>query len=74
MLLFLVTFIFGVSIKGSINWVYIGIFLFSPQRLPRYFCIFIAAYYKLVSDSVFEDHVDSVSHESRVDHNGSQKP
>ena len=68
MLLFLVTFIFGVSIKGSINWVYIGDFSFQPAEATKiFFVFFIAAYYKLVSDSVFEDHVDSVSHESRVD-------
>lgn len=48
MLLFLLTFTLGVSIKGSINWVRIGNFSFQPAEATKiFFVFFIAAYYKL---------------------------
>jgi len=48
MLLFLITFTLGVSIKGSINWVRIGDFSFQPAEATKiFFVFFIAAYYKL---------------------------
>ncbi len=52
LLLFLMTFTLGVSIKGSINWVRIGNFTFQPAEATKiFFVFFIASYYKLISDS-----------------------
>lgn len=52
MLLFLMTFTLGVSIKGSINWVRIGNFSFQPaEAIKIFFVFFIAAYYKLIHSS-----------------------
>lgn len=71
MLLFLITFTLGVSIKGSINWVRIGDFSFQPAEATKiFFVFFIAAYYKLRLSSdealTFPEHKATLSDGSAI--------